>query len=109
MKEIKTARNFKKNGVPPLKVALIALFVRLGVDMLIAIRTCPYQSWTNMAERVMSTLNLALQNVSLERGAMDAHLEAMVRHKTSLSQLRDVINRSSSLEVAFRDSMGRVL
>ena len=57
----------------------------------------------------MSTLNLALQNVSLARGAMDAHLEAMVRHKTSLSQLRDAINRSSSLEVAFRDSMGPVI
>lgn len=41
------------------KVALIALFPSLEMDMLIAIRTCPYQSWSNMAERVMSTLNLA--------------------------------------------------
>ena len=52
------------------KVALIALFVHLDVDMLIAISTCPYQSWTNMAERVMSTPNLALQNVSLAREEM---------------------------------------
>ena len=34
-------------------------------------QTCPYQSWTNPAERVMSILSLALQNVSLERKAMD--------------------------------------
>ena len=47
------------------KVAMIALFQSLDLDMLIAIPTCPYQSWTNLAERVMSTLNLALQNVSL--------------------------------------------
>ena len=47
------------------KVAMIALFKSLDLDMLIAIRTCPYQSWSNLAERVMSTLNLALQNVSL--------------------------------------------
>ena len=37
------------------KVALLALFIALNVDMLVAIRTCPYQSWTNLAERVMLT------------------------------------------------------
>ena len=47
------------------KAAMIALFKSLDLDMLIAIRTCPYQSWSNLAERAMSTLNLALQNVSL--------------------------------------------
>ena len=60
------------------KVALIAMFLNLNLDMLTAIRSCPYQSWTNMAERVMSTLNLALQNVSLARTEMDPELEAKV-------------------------------
>ena len=32
------------------QVSLLALFLRLNLDMLIAIRTCPYQSWTNPAE-----------------------------------------------------------
>jgi hypothetical protein len=40
------------------KVALLSMFISFDLDMLI---TCPYQSWTNLAERVMSTLNLALQ------------------------------------------------
>ena len=62
------------------KVALIAIFLKLDVDMLIAIRTCPYQSWSNMAERVMSTLNLALQNVSLAREEMAPELEAKIRY-----------------------------
>lgn len=31
------------------KMALIALFQALNLDMLVAIRTCPYQSWRNMA------------------------------------------------------------
>ena len=35
------------------QVAMIALFQNLDLDMLVAIRTCPYQSWTNMAERVI--------------------------------------------------------
>ena len=83
-----------------MKVALIALFLNLDVDMLIAIRTCPYQSWSNMAERVMSTLNLALQNVSLAREEMDPELEALIRHKTTLAQLREEIDRSPRLPVA---------
>ena len=69
------------------KVSMIALFRSLDLDMLIAIRTCLYQSWTNLAERDMSTLNLALQNVSLARAAMDAELEAMIRNKGTLTDL----------------------
>jgi hypothetical protein len=57
------------------KMAFIALFRALHLDMLVAIRTCPYQSWRNMAERVMSVLNLALQNVSLSRNQMEDHLK----------------------------------
>ena len=47
------------------QVSSLTLFRALDLDMLICVRTCPYQSWTNIAERIMSTLNLALQNVSL--------------------------------------------
>ena len=53
-----------------------------------------------MAERVMSTLNLALQNVSLAREEMDPELEALIRHKTTLAQLREEIDRSPRLPVA---------
>ena len=47
------------------QVSSLTLFRSLDLDMLICVRTCPYQSWTNIAEWIMSTLNLALQNVSL--------------------------------------------
>ena len=43
------------------QVASLSLFCSLDLDMLVCVRTCPYQSWTNVAERIMSTLNLALQ------------------------------------------------
>ena len=42
------------------KVASLCLFQALDLDMLICVRTCPYQLWQNLAERVISTLNLAL-------------------------------------------------
>ena len=46
---------------PTVKVALMAMFLHLDLDMMVAMRTCPTQSWVNPAERVMSILNLALQ------------------------------------------------
>ena len=69
------------------QVALIALMMELGLqellarldlDMLICARTCPYQSWQNIAERIMSTLNLALMNVSLCRTLLPDGHEAAV-------------------------------
>ena len=54
----------------PVQVALICLFFHLNVDMLVAMRTCPTQSWTNVAERVMSILNFALQHCATERDSM---------------------------------------
>ena len=104
------------------KVAMIALFRSLDLDMLIAIRTCPYQSWTNLAERVMSTLNLALQNVSLAQAALDPELEAMIQSKTRTSPALAAAFRDSrkqdtqsktrtspALAAAFRDSMSSVI
>ncbi len=87
------------------KMALIALFRALNLDVLIAIRTCPYQSWRNLAERVMSVLNLALQNVSLSRQPMEDDFEAMVRNQSTLGDLRAVLDRSSELHGKYRDSM----
>ena len=52
------------------QVANLCMFVALDLDMLVCVRTCPYQSWQNIAGRVMSTLNFALQNVSLARSKM---------------------------------------
>ena len=72
------------------KVALLSLFMSLDLDMIIAVRTCPYQSWTNLAER-MSTLNLALQNVSLCRKEMSSEAESRLKGKKSLAEVRKEI------------------
>ena len=62
------------------KVACTIIFRALDLDMLVCARTCPYQSWKNMAERIMSTLNLALQNVSLARTSMAHQYEELVKN-----------------------------
>ena len=87
------------------KVASLALFRSLDLDMLICVRTCPYQSWKNIAERVISTLNLALQNVSLERSAMTSEYGRAIKSKNTLTDLRKVINSDTGLKGAIEDSM----
>ena len=48
------------------QISLICLFLQLDLDYLIAMHTCPTQSWVNPAERVMCILNYALQHCALE-------------------------------------------
>lgn len=56
-----------RNTLESVRLSLICLFVDLNLDMLVAGRCAPGQSFTNPAERIMSILNLGLQNCSLER------------------------------------------
>ena len=44
-----------KLGYGSVQISMIALFSKLNLDVLICMQMCPYQSWTNPAERVMST------------------------------------------------------
>ena len=87
------------------QVALICMFSSLDLDFLLCVRTCPYQSWQNLAERVMSTLNLALQNVSLCRKEMSASSEQLIRNKSTLKDIHDVISRNENLCKELRDSI----
>ena len=49
------------------KLSLIALFLKLDIDMLVAGRIAPNHSWANIVERIMSILNIAYQNCALSR------------------------------------------
>lgn len=91
------------------KVSMIALFLKLDLDMLVCMQMCPYQSWTNPAERVMSTLNLALQNVSLMREKMADEMERAIKHKNTLSAIREAIEEKPGLSEAVRDSTSTVI
>lgn len=60
------------------KLALIALFIEANLDMLIALRTAPSNSWANPVERVMSIVNIGLQGVGLMRRKMSEKFEKVV-------------------------------
>ena len=68
------------------QVSLLCIFLERNLDMLIAIHTCLYQSWQNIAERIMSTLNLGLQNVALARKEMPEEYEKLIANNQRLVQ-----------------------
>ena len=81
-------------------------FISLDLDMLCCVRTAPSQSYHNPAERVMSVLNLALQNVALERNSMSPAFEMQVKSLTSLKKLRKAADQNKLLHVAYSESIG---
>ena len=70
------------------QLALIALFLNLNLDFICAGRTCPYHSWRNPVERIMSTINLGCQCVGLMREEGPAQFEAAIKNANNLGQLR---------------------
>ena len=88
---------------------MVALFSKLDLGMLVCMQICPYQSWTNPAEGVMSTLNLALQNVSLMRDSMDDSMERAIKYKSNLTAIRATIEEKPELEQAIQKSIAPVI
>ena len=91
------------------QLSLICLFISLNLDMLVVARTCPYQSWQNIVERVMSTLNLALMNIALARNELPQDQERLIHSKKTLMEVRKVIARHPEVNKALVDSMQQVL
>ena len=72
------------------------LFTR--VDMLVSERCVPGQSWNNLAERIMYILNLSLQVVALERSKCSNEVEALIKNKGSMKQIREVAQHNSNVK-----------
>jgi hypothetical protein len=68
-----------RNTLESVKCASVCLFQELNLDMLILARCAPGHSFTNPAERIMSLLNLGLQNCATERSSSDVEGETLFR------------------------------
>lgn len=64
-----------RTNLEHVKVSAICLFKELDLDLYVAARCAPGQSWINPAERVMSILNIGLQNCALSREKGSTELE----------------------------------
>ena len=83
------------------KLSLIVLFKLLDLDILIAARTAPGHSWANPAERIMSLLNLAYQNIAVHRSEMNSHYEQCLKSCGSMSDIRKKAAKERGLEDAW--------
>ena len=90
------------------KLSLLSIFIQLDLDMLVAIRTAPNNSWVNLAERVMPLLNLALQHCSLQRDVMPDNMEKKMKNKGSLSAVLNCAEVTQGFKEVYAESMRNV-
>ena len=72
-------------------IGWLAYFILSRCDTLIVGRTLPTQSWTIPGERVMSVLNMAMQNCALGRELMDDDFEKHMKRCNSMSSIRKLV------------------
>ena len=90
------------------KLSMIALFIELDLDMLVALRTAPGNSWANPVERIMSIVNLGLQGVGIMRQAGTDELESAVRPANSMKEMREALN-TAELEAEWSNAISTPL
>jgi hypothetical protein len=81
------------------QIAMICLFLKGNFDFLAAVRTAPYHSWTNPAERVMSIINLGLQGVALKRSDMSPNSERIFKNLGTMEDIRNANDQTLSEEL----------
>ena len=79
----------QRNTLEKVRCATICLFREMDFDMVILGRCAPGHSYINSAERIMSILNIGLQNVALQREASSDENEAHFRKCNSMAELRE--------------------
>ena len=87
------------------QLALIALFLKLDLDLLIAVRTPPGHSWKNPVERIMSILNLGMQSIGLMRSEMSDDVENLMKKCNSMEEIRTCSNNEPQLKNELIDSL----
>ena len=94
-----------RNLLVKVQLSLIATFKILGLDMLIAARVAPGQSWQNPVERVMAILNIGLQNCALERAETSVDTEQLLKKCGSMAEIRKSAEHHPELVEAWQSSL----
>ena len=83
------------------QLSLIALFMNLDLDVLIAGQTAPH-SWANPVERIMAVVNLGLQCIGVMRSEGSADFEKTVK---SCKNMKDICTKCGTLKEDVADSL----
>ena len=94
-----------KNTFLCVQLSLIAMFIALDLDYLVAVRTPPGYSWKNPVERIMSILNLSMQCVGLMCQKMSKEMKKLISGCNSLEDIREKAKTNNQLEKELLQSM----
>lgn len=97
-----------RNVLIKVQLSLIAVFKILNLDLLVAARCAPGQSWVNPVERVMAILNIGLQNVATERDKSSHEIEAILKRCGSMAEIRKTAETNPELRDAWAKSVAPV-
>lgn len=81
------------------------MFLLDNCDYVLAMRTAPHQSYRNWVERIMSTLNLALQTIAIERRKMSDQMEHIIKSLNTMVSIRKAADKNYSFKTALTDSL----
>ena len=95
----------QRNTLQSVQCASICLFKEFNLDMLIAVRCAPGQSYINPAERIMSVLNYGLQNCATERARLDEESEKILKRCNSMAELRTAAVKQPQLVEKWKESV----
>lgn len=95
----------QRNNLESIRCANICLFREMNLDMYIHVRCAPGHSWTNPAERIMSILNIDLQNVSMERKEAGREIEMLLKGCNSMSKIREKCSSNATLREGWTQSV----
>ena len=88
------------------RIALIAYFLMLDLDLLVAVRTPAGWSFLNPVERVHAIANLGLQSVGVMRQELASpHLERAVKKCNSVAELRAAMDSNEALKEELLDAI----
>ena len=87
-----------RNTFLRVQLTMIAMFVILNLDYLVAIRTPPGHSWKNPVEWIMSILNLGMQCVGLMRQEMSNEMENLINGCNSMEDIQEKAKTNNQLE-----------
>ena len=95
----------QRSNLEKVKCANICLFMELNLDLLVHARCAPGHSFVNPAERVMSLLNLALQNCSLKRDRGPDDAEKAFRYAGSMNKMREAAENNQDIKKHWTESI----
>lgn len=81
------------------------MFLLDNCDYVLAMRTAPHQSYRNWVERIMSSLNLALQTIAIERRKMSDQMEHIIKSLNTMVSIRKAADKNDSFKTALTGSL----